>query len=368
MADTFAIVGAGLAGARAAETRRRRGVRRSRRALRRRGAPPLRAASRSPRATCRALRVRWPFVHPAEWYAQQGRRPAPRHEGHRARPGHARGRDGRRRPAWRYTKLLLTTGRVERLRGLGRRPLTLRTIEDSAGDPGRRWPRGGGSSFVGGGVDRAGGGLRCPGGRCRRHGARVAGRAAADWGCSGRRSPRCSPTCIASTESTCAPESWETLDGDTAVETGVRLADGTVLPADAVVVGIGAGTQRRARAGSRAGRRQRHHGRRHRPDGGKTRTSSRWAMWPTSSTPSSDSGSGWSTGPTPCNQPQLVGAAAMLDQDGPRGGAAVLLHRPVRPRHGVHRRARPEGEVVVRGDGRASSSRSGCGTGGSRRR
>ena len=44
---------------------------------------------------------------------------------------------------------------------------------------------------------------------------------------------------------------------------------------------------------------------------------------------------------------------------------AVLLHRPVRPRHGVHRLRRSRGdEVVIRGDlrRRGSSSRSGCGT------
>ena len=39
------------------------------------------------------------------------------------------------------------------------------------------------------------------------------------------------------------------------------------------------------------------------------------------------------------NQPQPV-AAAMLDQEGPDGRAALLLHRPVRPRHGVPRSRR----------------------------
>ena len=93
---TFAIVGAGLAGAKAAETLRAEGFD-GRVVLF--GAEPHLPYERPPLSKGYLQgRADAPFVHPAEWYAEQRRRPAPRHDGHRARPGRARGRDGRRRP------------------------------------------------------------------------------------------------------------------------------------------------------------------------------------------------------------------------------------------------------------------------------
>ena len=125
MADTFAIVGAGLAGARAAETLRAEGFD---------GRVVLFGAEAHLPYERPALSKGYlqgtaevPFVHPAEWYAQQdvdlrlGTRvtaldPAA-HEVETA--------DGDR---LRYTKLLLTTGSsVRRLPT----PLTLRTLDDS---------------------------------------------------------------------------------------------------------------------------------------------------------------------------------------------------------------------------------------------
>ncbi len=59
-------------------------------------------------------------------------------------------------------------------------------------------------------------------------------------GCSDRRSPRCSPTCTASATSTCGPGvTVEAIEGDGS-PTGVRLGGGEVVPADTVIVGIGA--------------------------------------------------------------------------------------------------------------------------------
>ena len=125
MADTFAIVGAGLAGARAAETLRAEGFD-GRVVLF--GAEPHLPYER-PALSKGYLQgtAEVPFVHPAEWYAQQdvdlrlGTRvtaldPAA-HEVETA--------DGDR---LRYTKLLLTTGSsVRRLADA----VTLRTLDDS---------------------------------------------------------------------------------------------------------------------------------------------------------------------------------------------------------------------------------------------
>ena len=125
MADTFAIVGAGLAGARAAETLRAEGFD---------GRVVLFGAEAHLPYERPALSKGYlqgtaevPFVHPAEWYAQQdvdlrlGTRvtalDAAAHEVETA--------DGDR---LRYTKLLLTTGSsVRRLADA----VTLRTLDDS---------------------------------------------------------------------------------------------------------------------------------------------------------------------------------------------------------------------------------------------
>jgi len=125
MADTFAIVGAGLAGARAAETLRAEGFD---------GRVVLFGAEAHLPYERPALSKGYlqgtaeaPFVHPAEWYAEQdvdlrlGTRvtalDAAAHEVETA--------DGDR---LRYTKLLLTTGSsVRRLADA----VTLRTLDDS---------------------------------------------------------------------------------------------------------------------------------------------------------------------------------------------------------------------------------------------
>ena len=126
MADTFAIVGAGLAGARAAETLRAEGFDGRVVLL---GAEPHLPYER-PALSKGYLQgsAEAPFVHPAEWYAEQdvdlrlGTRvtalDAAAHEVETA--------DGDR---LRYTKLLLTTGSsVRRLADA----VTLRTLDDSA--------------------------------------------------------------------------------------------------------------------------------------------------------------------------------------------------------------------------------------------
>ena len=117
--------------------------------------------------------------------------------------------------------------------------------------------------------------------------------------------------------------------------TGVRLADGSAVEADAVVVGVGVPAAHRAGRGGRARRRQRRPGRRVAPLERPGRSSPS-ATSPTTTTRCSAAGSASSTGPTALTSrpppPRRCSASdAAFDR------AALLLQRPVRPRHGVRR-------------------------------
>ena len=130
-------------------------------------------------------------------------------------------------------------------------------------------------------------------------------------------------------------------------------------------VGVGIRPARRARRGGRAGGRQRH---RHRRD---LRTSDPdifacGDVAPGVQPAARAAGLGSSTGPTPCNGGPAA-ARSMLGQEVAYDRVAVLLLRPVRPGHGVlrlgrRRRLRPGGvprRPGVSTAGRRSSSRSG---------
>jgi NADPH-dependent 2,4-dienoyl-CoA reductase/sulfur reductase-like enzyme len=139
--------------------------------------------------------------------------------------------------------------------------------------------------------------------------------------------------------------------------TGVRTGD-ELFPADIVVVGVGAvpNTELAEAAGL---------------------TSTTASSWTTSSAPASTS-SRSATSPTPPTRLSERGARRALGQRDPPGQArrpraprrgravrlaAVLLHRPVRPRHGVRRprHARRRRRACGGARSRASSSRSGSG-------
>ena len=349
MADTFAIVGAGLAGARAAETLRAEGFD---------GRVVLFGAEAHLPYERPALSKGYlqgaaeaPFVHPAEWYAEQdvdlrlGTRvtaldPAA-HEVETA--------DGDR---LRYTKLLLTTGSsVRRLADA----VTLRTLDDS---------------------DRLRAALR--------PGARVAIVGAGWIGLEVAAAARIAGAEVTVLEQAPAPllaalgpemaavfarlhveHGVDLRCGVTvrAVKSDAVLLDDETVPADLVVAGIGVTPGRRPRAGRRARGRQRHRRRRapaqlrpRRLGGGRRRQRL----------------------PPVRGQARARGALGQRAAPAGRRGAgdaregrrlrpaAVLLHRPVRPRHGVHRVRRRRGGGARRRA--ASSSRSGCGTVGSRRR
>ena len=138
----------------------------------------------------------------------------------------------------------------------------------------------------------------------------------------------------------------EALEGDTAV-TGVRLADGTVLPADAVVVGIGATPNvELAQAAGLA------------VDNGITgdavgRTSDPdiFAVGDVANVEHPFLGQRirvehWANA---LNQPQLV-AAAMLDQDGPEAELPYFFTDQYDLGMEYHGLGSPDDEVVVRGD------------------
>jgi 3-phenylpropionate/trans-cinnamate dioxygenase ferredoxin reductase subunit len=138
----------------------------------------------------------------------------------------------------------------------------------------------------------------------------------------------------------------EALEGDTAV-TGVRLADGTVVPADAVVVGIGAAPNvELAQAAGLA------------VDNGITadavgRTSDAdvFAVGDVANVEHPFLGQRirvehWANA---LNQPQLV-AAAMLDQDGPEAELPYFYTDQYDLGMEYHGLGDPDDEVVVRGD------------------
>ena len=148
------------------------------------------------RATCRA-RAEAPFVHPAEWYAEQDVDLRLGTQGHRARPGRARGRDGRRRPPALHEAA--AHHRVERAQARRRRhPAHARRQRPAPRRLAPRRPR----RDRRGGLDRAGGRGRGAGRGRRGHGA-GAGRPRRCSPCSGRRWRRCSPGCTSSTAWTC---------------------------------------------------------------------------------------------------------------------------------------------------------------------
>ena len=96
---TFAIVGAGLAGAKAAEALRSRGLRRTHRPARGRTPPTLRATTPVQGLPAGQRRARHRLRPPARVVRRPPDRPAARHRRHRRRPPRPRDRDRRRQPA-----------------------------------------------------------------------------------------------------------------------------------------------------------------------------------------------------------------------------------------------------------------------------
>ena len=359
--DPFVIVGAGLAGAKAAETLRAEGFDGPLVLI---GDENERPYERPPLSKGYLLGKdarEKAFVHPADWYAEHDvdlRLGTPVTA---LRPGRARRSTLAGGERVRYDKLLLATGSVVRAAGRARRRLTgvryLRTLADAdalraAFAPGARVVVVG-AGWIGLEVAAA----------AREHGAEVtAGRgrpAAAAPGPRRRDRPRSSPTCTASTASTCGFGAG--VAGDHGDRRRSCSPTARSVPADAVVVGVGIRPDTGWPQTRRAGGRQRHPGRRVAAHLA-TRTSTRPATSPTSTTRCSGErirvehwANALNGGP--------AAARSMLGQDVSLRPGAVLLHRPVRPRHGVLRlgAARRYDQVVFRGDlaGAASSSRSG---------
>ena len=305
-------------------------------------------------------------VHRDDWYAEHD---VDLRRGADGRPridrGRARGRAGRRRPGRRTTSSLLATGSDAAHAAACPAPTldgvtALRTLEDSDRiQADASAPASGSSSSA-----PAGSGWRSPRPRARpapTSRSLESGRAAAAAACSAPRWRPSSPTCTASTASTCASACRSPRSPATAGVTGVRLDDGSTVEADAVMVGVGvharapswprrpASTSTTASwSTSRCARATRHlRRRRHRQ-----RTTTRCSAGRSAS----------STGPTRSTS-RRPPPQAMLGGDDVVRPAAVLLHRPVRPRHGVHRlraagRLRP-GRGPRRRRASASSSRSG---------
>jgi 3-phenylpropionate/trans-cinnamate dioxygenase ferredoxin reductase subunit len=138
----------------------------------------------------------------------------------------------------------------------------------------------------------------------------------------------------------------EALEGDTAV-TGVRLGDGTVLPADAVVVGIGAapnvGLAEAAGLAVDNGVTA--------DAGGRTSDAAVFAVGDVASVEHPFLGrrirvEHWANA---LNQPQLV-AAALLDQDVPEAELPYFFTDQYDLGMEYHGLGSPDDEVVVRGD------------------
>ena len=153
----------------------------------------------------------------------------------------------------------------------------------------------------------------------------------------GRRWARSSPGCTGSTTSTCAPAPACGSSAATGGSRSVVTDGGDEIPADLVLVGVGRGAEHRARRGGRARGRPRHRHRRGAADVGarRLRRRRRRQLVPSAL--------------RPARPRRALGQRA---QRRPGGGAldarpgrqlrpgALLLHRPVRPRHGVLRARR----------------------------
>ena len=199
--DTFVVVGAGLAGAKAAEALREQGFDRPHRADRRRAAPALRTATAVEGLPERLVGAGEGLRASAELVRRAGRRAAPGPDGHRASTA-TRSRcelaDG---DQLRYDKLLLATGASPRSLPVpgadadGRLPAAHPGRLGRAARAVRRHPAAGGDRRR---LDRPGGHRRRPAGRRRGHrgGERASCRCC---GSSGPRWPRCSPTCTPAT-------------------------------------------------------------------------------------------------------------------------------------------------------------------------
>ncbi len=239
---TFVVIGGGLAGAKTAEALRERGF--EGRVILFAGEPhlPYERPPLSKDYLKTGEKLEDVFVHDDAWYAAHDIevRTGTTVTGIDRDAGQVVTDDGERTA---YDRLVLATGSAPRRLSLPGAELggvhTLRTIEDSQAIR---------AELVAGRrvvvhrrrLDRPRGGVRRPRGWRRGDRAGVAG-PAAGAGARPARSRRCSPTCTASTASTCAPVSVvEAIEGSDGAISGVRLAGGEVVPADTVIVGIGA--------------------------------------------------------------------------------------------------------------------------------
>ena len=306
------------------------------------GASPLRAAASVQGATCWATTsFASALVHPAEWYARPRRRPPRWAPASPDRPGRT---DGDRRTGSSPTPSSCW------------RPVP--APPGMADDSGRRSPTCARSATP------SGSRRHCPGpppGDHRRRLDRARGLrggpprepespSSKPWrsrssGCSGPRWPPSSrapsrPRCRPAINTEVVTPSWPTPPGYR------HLADGSTLPADLVVVGVGARPTpvSAATAGLRTdnGVRRRSALRTSDPDVFATATS------PTSTTRLLGRRLRVEHWDTAIPQGE-VAAQNMLGRRSPTP-AAVLLHRPVRPRHRVRRPPRPQGydQVVIR--------------------
>ena len=368
---TFAVVGGGLAGGEGRGDAARRGLRRPDRPVRRRAAPPLRAAAAVEGLPAGQRRARHRLRAPRPtWYAEHDVDLRLGTAGHRRSTGTRTScmtDDGQ--PVH-YDKLLLATGSVAAPPAVARRRpaaacTTCAPLDDA--DALRAAVRPGANVVVvGGGLDRPGDRGRRAQRRRRRH----------------RRRERRAPAAAA-----CSAREMAQVFADLHREHGVDLRLGvTVGRHRGATVGRDRRAPRRRRGvdGRRGRRRRRRHARTSSSPGrpgwtvdngvlvdARLRTSDprhlrRRRRRQRRAPAARDAGSGSSTGPTrsPAGRSPR---RSMLGQDAVVRPTAVLLHRPVRPRHGVRRlRRAPTTTVVVRGDldGGASSSRSGCATAG----
>ena len=363
--QTMVIVGASLAGAKAAETLRDEGF--------------------DGRVVLVGDEAERPYERPplskdylrGEAGREQGLRPRRgllRRARHRASHRRCRGRAGstsrRARScsptasACRYDRLLLATGAEPRRLSVPGADLDgvlyLRTLADS--DALRARLEAGGRVVVIGagwiGAEVAGlGAPEGPRGHPRRDGR---GPARAGARRRGRRASSATSTPTTASASL-RGAGVEAFEGDGRVER-VRTGRRAAIDCDFVVVGVGVRAAHRARRACGPRRRQRHPRRRaprdERP--GRLRRRRRRER---ATTPSTGRASASSTGPTPCNQGPAA-ARGMLGERRRLRPPAVLLLRPVRRRHGVlglRRRLGPRSSSAATRPA-ASSSPSGSAT------
>ena len=341
MSETFVVVGAGLAAAKAVEELRSAGFEGDGRRVRRRAPPALRAAAAVQGLPARQRRARVGLRARPRLVRRERRRPAARA---RASPRSTR-RPTSCAPA---TGSRPTTGccsRPARRRGTSRWPTTpaprwpTSAPSRTASASRRRSPTAPASWSIGGGwigLETAAAARKAG---CVRHRPRVA-RPAAAAGARPRGRRRSSPTCTASTASTCAPASQVSGDREgrrPGRRTPRRTADS--VEADLVVVGIGVAPNVALAEAAGLDDRQRRP-RRRAPRAPPTPTCSPPATWPTRRTRCSAAGSASSTG-TPRSSRARPPRTRCSAHDADLRPAALLLHRPVRPRHGVRRQRRP---------------------------